>query len=1291
MKTQFRNCGTSTTTYTGVANRMVMSARSNRRTLLYCAILFAIACLLPGSYAPAQTTNASLSGVVVDQTGAKIPGATIVLVNDRSRDKRSAVANGSGDFNFSGVPSGTYTLTVIYKGFETLVERGIQLHPEDNSSLPPIVMKVGAENVTVTVTAHDVMPTNGEISSLITADDIQHLATEGRDVTELVKILPGFALQPGLAGSGGLSNAAPDNEVAGPGGSLGNYAATGSPSNGVGLISDGANVQDPGAGGASTQTINMDMVEEVKVSTSNFGADTAKGPVVINAVGKSGGQDYHGSIYMIARIYQLNAQDWLVKNQGEPKPQDRYLYPGVSVGGPIRIPGTNFNRSKKLLFQFNAEDYVQRNVFSGGNGPAALRLSTVPTDCMRGLAKDGYTGAACANPGMADFSQTSLNNMFNDANLATDCSPSNTTGSLYTFANYCVPPSGHTPNGNLIVGGVFPAADFDPGAAAYLSIFPHQNRTAQPVQLLPGTPPLPSDGFDRIDLNLTNQDLYQTRGRIDYDPSQSSKLYFVYNTQQGYNYEPYTLYYNPNNTNGILRDPSLIRGGFNSQTGSTNFVRTFGPTLTNEAFAAISFYDNTFNAKNEAAQTTTALGYPYKGLLNNGSKQLPQLGYGSGIPLYQSPDFSLGQSFSRKQSVDFGDNVTKTWGAHTIKVGFYYERTANNQLSALGDTQGSIAEYGNYASWYAPNYANGTMPISPNNTIVSFLFGLANSYGQQNINPLEDMNYTAIDGYVTDTWKATRRLTLDYGVRFDHLGPWQDPHGIGPAFWEPQTYFTPATLAFPEPLNQLPGLTWHSINANVPSGVQPGRWAFVSPRAGLAFDMYGDGKTVFRGGGGMYRSHDSWNDYVNALGTPLGSYNVYYYNPTLYCVNAFATGTSVSTTNGACTGGVINGTAPTVTSSEISASEQVSVYAADPNDSQQPLTVTYSFGVTQALPRSGSLVVNYVGNQSRHLLLASGFGQNVNTIPLGGLFKPDPNPADSANYGVIATSPDNIAQIDDYRPYPFYNSIYVARHGLNSSYNSMQVTWSKWTGPFHYNLNYTWSKALGDRGTDGNGSVADATNIRNDYGIAQFDRTHVFNASYTYIMGSPFHVERIVGGFINGWEISGITNIQSGPNLQAAYGNNFQLTATTASTVGNAAFTDNKTYLGTTDILLQPIMTCNPAANLKSGQFVNGACLTLGPIGVNGPFRYPYMRGPHFFNSDLSIRKSFALHDKRAIQVRFAAFNFMNHPLTSLVAATASPLKLVIAGPGGAANPAFGISEYKEGRRVCEVELRYNF
>jgi len=301
---------------------------------------------------------------------------------------------------------------------------------------------------------------------------------------------------------------------------------------------------------------------------------------------------------------------------------------------------------------------------------------------------------------------------------------------------------------------------------------------------------------------------------------------------------------------------------------------------------------------------------------------------------------------------------------------------------------------------------------------------------------------------------------------------------------------------------------------------------------------------------------------------------------------------------------------------------------------------------------------------------------------------------DAVNYGQITASADSIPYIDDYRPYPFYNGIDVARHVLNSSYNSLQASWSKWTGPFHYNVNYTWSKALGDRGADGNQGVADATNIRNDYGIEAFDRTHVFNASYTYIMGNPFHVNRFLGGVVNGWEIAGITNIQSGPNLQASYGNNFQLTS--IAYVGfsgpNAPVNvDSKSYLGTPDIQLQPVMTCNPGVNLKKGQFVNGACLTLGAVGVNGPFRYPYLRGPHFFNSDLSLRKSFRLHEQKEIQFRFAAFNFMNHPNTSLVAATASPLKLVIAGPGGAANSAFGISDYKEGRRVSEIELRYNF
>jgi hypothetical protein len=1286
--------------------------RSNRRLYLRMA-LAAIVLLLTSLSALAQTTSAALSGVVTDATGARIPGASVSLVNQNTKDKRTNKANTAGEFNFSGLTPGEYTLTVSYKGFENFSERDIALHPGDSSSLPPIAMKIGEDNITITVSAHDEVATNGEVSSLITSEDIKHLATEGRDVTELVKILPGFSLQGGSTSSGGLSNASPDSQVAGPGqSSLGSYAAAGAPQNGVGIISDGANVQDPGQGGQTTQTINMDMVEEVKVSTSNFGADVAKGPVVINAVGKSGGAAFHGSLYTVARITQLNSNDWLLNDQGIAKPPDRYIYPGANVGGPIEIPGTSFNRNKKLLFEVGAEDYAQRNAFSQGSASSALRLSTVPTDAMRGglpCPSGSGIGGNCA-----DFTAASVANLFNvsTGDLAAQCTA---TGSLVSFDNYCQPESGQDPTGhpigtgNPLTSGLIPSADLDPGALAYLKLIPHQNRVAQPVA---GTSQI-SDGFDRIDEYLTNVNLYQIRGRVDYNASQNNKFYVVYNTQQGTSYDPFTPYYNPNYSSGTIADPSLIHAGTNSQTGSANYVRIFGPTVTNELFAAAAFYVNVFYPLNEAKQTIAGTGYPYGTALKTGSTQLPQLGYSQGVPLFLAPDFSMNDSYARKMSLNFGDNLTKVWRTHTIKVGFYFERTANNQRLTTGATQGQFAEYGVYSSFFVPQSVGSSsyQQTSPDNAMANFEMGFTNSFTQQSANPITDLDYKAVDGYVTDSWKATKKLTLSGGVRFDHLGPWTEPHGIGGAFWDPSTYYTPEAAygLIGVPLNQLPGITWHGVNKSVPSAVQDGRWAFVSPRVGFSYDMYGDGRTVFTGGAGMYRSHDAYNDYVNAVSTAEGVYTATYgggigvtssgalgviggSGVTLKCVGELGQGTAKNdpTCNNGLPYNPVTNPGPTL-SSNLTASLGSSFTVAALHDDQQPLTTTYSLGVNQAFPHLGNVMINYVGNQSSHLLITSTFGSNINAIQQGGLFRPNPNPFDSANFGQIVTGPDSLssAGLDDYRPYPLYNGIYLLRHGLHSTYHSLQASWNKYNGPFHYQFNYTWSKALGDRGADGNSSTPDATNFRNDYGITAYDRTHIFNASYSYIEGNAFHVNRVIGGVLNGWEISGILNLQSGPNLQAAYSNNFAISA--FYTNGSSYSTDNKTYLGTPDIYLQPVMTCNPARNLHAGEFINNQCLTLGAQGVNGPFTYPYMRGPAYFHTDLSGQKSFHLGEKKEIQIRFAAFNFINHPLTSLVAATANPLRLIVSGPGLPANSAFGISDYKEGRRICEMALHYNF
>ena len=235
-----------------------------------------------------------------------------------------------------------------------------------------------------------------------------------------------------------------------------------------------------------------------------------------------------------------------------------------------------------------------------------------------------------------------------------------------------------------------------------------------------------------------------------------------------------------------------------------------------------------------------------------------------------------------------------------------------------------------------------------------------------------------------------------------------------------------------------------------------------------------------------------------------------------------------------------------------------------------------------------------------------------------------------------------------------------------------------------------------------NGNATDATNLRNNYGPLSFDRTHIFNATYTYDVGSIYKGKRLVAGVLNGWQLSGITGLQSGPNLQATYYSNFNLVGKLGAT-GSATQlnVDNKTFLGTPDVNLQPTYSCNPAVHTAPNQFINGSCFHLPQIGQNGPFVYPYIHGPAFFDTDLTLAKSFAMSENRTLQFRFAAFNFLNHPLTSF--STSFPQQIALnlsnlavggetASPGLAtAAQGFGVSNIKEGRRVVEAAIKYNF
>jgi len=1290
------------------------------RILSFCMALLATLFLYQPTSSWAQTTSASLSGVVSDTTGALIPQANVILRNTKSHDLRHTTSSGAGIFRFNAVPAGTYSVTISMKGFQTLVTRDIELHPNDNVSMSELHMKVGAEDVSVTVEANTDIATNGERSSLITAKDIQKLSTVGRDVSELLRTQAGFAVV-----QNGLDNASSSSaEVAGTYSGLSNYVGNGATANGASIISDGANVTDPGSGAGQTQTVNMDFVQEVKIETSNFGADTAKGPTVITAVGKSGGQAFHGNLRAYARTYQLNAQDWFQKFQNFGTIKDHYIYPGVEIGGPVLIPHSDFNKNRKLAFEFGAEDYVQRNVYAYGSLPKSLLEGLVPTKAML---NGDFSQASLAN-----YLGVSVEDIYGTGNYGAGCTPN---GLLSTYYHICASPSSN--GGHL--------GPIDPGVSAILRAYYEPGCTGD-LSTCPGPGPT-KNFYNTQTLNLENPDSYQIRYRLDYSINDNNKLFFVYNGQFGTtSHIPESIYYSPGTSGqaylGGADTPGKINAKSSSHLGSVNYTHVISSKMTNEIFAGLSAVKNSYASGNQSLLSKSTWGYPYQGIYPKATSQLPQIAtYSAGdaiLPFAITPDFSAGPYLSTKFLPSGGDNFSYVLRAHTLKFGVYAERDTANQTDLSPMTNGQISNY-------YMNNSNGTCDPSSflrgggascgENYLADFFAGYVGTFTQQNFNAKTDLYYWTASWYATDSYKLTKKLTLDFGVRFDHLGPWQDKHGLGMATFFPNLYATDAkNTTNPDGSLFEPGVRWHGGNhatnnnagfAGVPNSGVPSRWAFVSPRAGFAFDAWGTGTTIIRGGWGMYRAHDSWNDFTGPAATAQG------------LVTSTVGG---SPTQGSVSLAQVDQTGPGFRCDFSQQNGCPSIMLLDPSDNQQPLTQTYSFSVSQRFPFDSVFDIAYVGNQSKDLLTDNASTnavqaqdlRDVNAIPIGSFFKPDPNPASSLFGQVPNLASFQQVQQNDYRKYPNYSHMGMPRHIAYANYNALQANWNRQRGRLNYGLNYTFSKALGVRGAFNNGMAGDPTNLRANYGPLAFDRTSIIGASYSYDMGERFHSgNRFLRGLANFWMVSGITNWQSGPNLQAVYAPNFNLQGYANSSYGGnrcavgvasnlttACQISNTMLLGTTDVMLQPVIRpgtgClggNPTGGLQKNQFINGNCFGLGPQGVNGPTSLGYIHGPAFFNSDLTLQKTFPLKESRNIQLRLAGFDFLNHPLTSFSSRYPREANLQFydpnnvgfsgvqlvnsANPNGSCSDAgsqcFGYAGYKTGRRVVEIMARYTF
>ena len=1200
----------------------------------------------------AQVITGTLSGTVQDGSGAILPGATVVLRDALSGATRTATTSGNGSFTFAGINSGDYNLSITATGFKGFEVNGIHLDPGDSRTVPSLILTTGGNTETVTVTAdnNNVPLDSGERSELITSEDIKHLSVEGRDVTELFKILPGFAIA-----NQGVSNSSYDPSQVSVNGALGNYSANGNPTSGIFLTLDGSDITDAGNYGAALQNVNYDQVAEVKVQVSNFGAEVAYGPVVVAAVTKAGGDKFHGGLYVFGRAPQLDTADALAKATGQPKSNDREIYPGFTIGGPVLIPGTNFNSKRKLTFFAGAEEYAQRNIYAYGSSSGALVHALVPTQNMRN----------------GNFSAAELMNYLGPELYGTGAYQN--VGTVPTVAK----------DGSAIVNGQLGSAFADPGFAAIFANFP-----------LPNTTPTAQNPYNWQSTNFVNNNLWEATGRVDLAISEKNHLFGRYTVERGVAGVPGTQYYNQ----GELNTPGGSVSRSNSETAAANLTTIVSATATNQFYGSLAYLNGEFTGTNNAVLTA----YPYQGAYANGRHVLPQLGNysdASGLPRQLTPDYSLSPIFAHKFNPQGGDNFTKVWGRHTAIFGVFIEHVGANSRAPFTSTNGSLSQY------YLPGVGtqvtdvDGSSFYTSGNWVANNYQGIVSSYSQQNILPASNIYFWNNSFFATDSFKIKPRFTVTYGLRFHHDGLWNDNYGKGIAV------FDPTLIANASTNSPYPGFTWHAIDPSTPLSGTTSKLFFLEPRLGAAWDVRGNGSTVLRGGWGEYRAHDNTAPAGNALAQSqfVNNVNLGGGGLTLAGVSRLNLNPSV-TPIGTNTIGV-NNTPSTY-------------YGMTKGDNEQPLTDTYSITLNQQLPLKMNLLVGYVGNNSR-FLLNDGSNQtisldNVNAIPIGGLYKPNPitgqvlTPTGTVQGATTAGA--STQTVNQYRPLntPLvqYGAIDVPNHVLFANYNGLQFGLTRQTGHVLANINYTFSKALGIKGADNSGQPANPFNVYDNYGPTSYDRRHIFNASYTYIIGNPVR-NKFAGAFTNGWEVSGITTIQSGPDIPtttnnpgfSASGNIGQQNLANGTANPNYITISNSVYLGTPDVSLQPTLICDPKANLGKHQFINGNCFGTPNLLQNGPYRYPHFGGPAYIDNDLSAQKSFSFEHGQAVQFRLAAFNWLNLPLTSFTSNFTNEYQINLTNQNGtafnsgAADPTlgFGSAPYKVGRRITEISLRYSF
>lgn len=1238
---------------------------------IVCLALFAAGTLL------GQGTTGTITGVVTDQTGAIVPGASITITNQATNVSYNLKTNAAGVYYVTSLLPGTYTVQASNSGFKNFENRNIVLSVDQTVRLD-IKLEVGSATQTVTVEggAPLVNTETGRLSDLVNGSQIANMPLNGRNVYQLMQLIPGAVDSTHID----MENSANGIQT----------NINGTRSNFNGFLFDG--MANKGLSGGANAAPPPDFIGEYRIETNNFDAQYSNSAGSITDLSaKQGTNHFHGDVYEFFRNDALNARNFF---DGSKKSEWRQNDFGATIGGPIKkdkmfffagYDGERFITQVQGLYTMESQAFrnavisaepnsVAALLYKSGAGPAPTSGNTVAEVVNNNITNPGLDiGASLTAPyaGNAILSTNGTPDAFlgylDPCFLSTygvgspagvPGLPNVSWGSPQNVANVGAKLFGVTPAQNAQIASNI--ASGCPGSGLVAPAV--QAGALAPTDLMEGT--VLGQSVTRNRDQFYNGDHFIVT--LDY---QGEKNRF-----SGHGY--WFGWKNPAAISGTLTTNALVRGYTAPQTESFpsiafNYVRDISPTVINEFDAGYT--------RNQLSDT------PPKAQFG-----VPEVDFDTGEPSFGA--YNGYPQFFNEDVFNFRDMLSFSKSTHSVKVGAEFRRNFENSEFNVGRPDYAFID---------PVFFAADLPYIEAAGVNPELLSGAPSHIDTNIRAWR--NYE-LGFFGQDDWKVTRNFTLNLGLRWDFFSPHTEKYNKATSFLIPSGGLASINCASFIPSK---GCVYPAGDTNSPNGgfhpaaaLFPSRYGNFAPRIGFAWDPFGKGTTSIRGAAAM--SYEG--TFYNALSNSRWNLPYYSFNeacPVLCGLPGLPT-YGPTDANGNPTGA-----APTVTGAPSTvgngpaglgfAGNVMGWLPSNPNlahltgipspDYKLPYYEQFFFGVQQEISPSTVLEVNGVGTLGRHLFWA----EDPNRV-VGG--KQATNP--KINPGTTGVLNPCTGQAVFKTPFinPCFGILRTWETSVNSSYWGLQASLNrKFSRGLAFTTAYTWSHSLdyrstwhalssGGSATDVNaigeaGYSEDPNRIYLEKGNSLFDIRQRLVVSAQWDLPWMKSERGLAGAVLGGWTVNSIVSLQSGFPFTVGAGLDYNGTGIRSQRPdAPTAFSTHRTF---TPCQIEANCVSNLAAGSSllstlAGDFPAPAPGTDGTLGRNT------FHGPGFADTDFSLFKKIPVgsNEARYFQFRAEFFNLFNR--TNLYPADAD-----------LSHGTFGLAQQAFDPRIVQFGLKFYF